>query len=161
MFNTEQPDGVCGSRWNPVNRQWSKSSDCFLNQLDWPLLYQRQICQLHNIIHHLSVIIFMQYFAADNGNSNPLALDTSISTINPYQFPFYQLSFSIEQGTSQYSTDQRPQTIRCCPQALLLLLLCVLYYFIVFVFACFPCILYLSFLRSTFAGPAFCVTLVF
>ena len=68
----------CGSRWNPINRQWSKSSDCCLNQLEWPLLHQRQIyftiCQVHNIIHHLSAIPFTQYFSADNRHSNPSAL---------------------------------------------------------------------------------------
>jgi len=83
---------VCGSQWNPVNRQWSKSSDCCLNLLEWPLLHQRQIyftiCQVHNIIHHLSAIPFMQYFSTDNRHSNPSVLDTSISTINPYRFSF-------------------------------------------------------------------------
>ena len=87
---------------------------------------------MHNNIHHLSAIPFMQYFSADNRHSNPSALDTSISTINPYPvFLFYLLIFSLEQGAFQYSTDQRPQTIPCCPQALSFLTQCR------FVFICF------------------------
>ena len=79
VFSAEQPDGfveVGGilSIGNGPNRL-----TC-LNQLEWPLLHQRQIhftiCQAHNIIHHLSAIPFTQYFSADNKHSNPSALNT-------------------------------------------------------------------------------------
>ena len=124
---------VCGSWWNPVNTQRSKSSDCCLNQLEWPLLHQRQIyftiCQIHNTIHHLSAIPFTQYFSTDNRHSNPSALDTSISTIG---FPF--LSTLLFCGT-KYPTDQRPQTIPCCPQTLSFLTQCC-FLFICFVLFC-------------------------
>ena len=51
---------ACGSHWDPVSRQWSKPTDCCLNQLKWPSLHQRQdfftICQVHSILHHHSSI---------------------------------------------------------------------------------------------------------
>ena len=33
---------VCRSRWNPACKQWSRSSDCCLDQMEWPSLNQRQ-----------------------------------------------------------------------------------------------------------------------
>ena len=83
---------VCGSSWNPACKQWSRSSDCCLDQLEWPSLHQRQnyftICQVHNILHHQSATS-SRYFSAVNRHSNPLAIDTSISTINAYRFSFF------------------------------------------------------------------------
>ena len=83
---------VCGSHWNPACKQWSRSSDCCLDQLEWPLLHQRQnyftICQVHKILHHQSAIS-SRYFSAVNRHSNPSAIDTSIPTINAYQFSFF------------------------------------------------------------------------
>ena len=29
---------VCGSRWSPVRKHWSKSSDVCLQELHWPTL---------------------------------------------------------------------------------------------------------------------------
>ena len=55
-------------------------------------------------------------------------------------YPFYQLSFSVEEGISEYSTDQRPQTIPCCHQALSFLTQCC------FVFICFCTTLLFSYL---------------
>ena len=85
---------VCGSRWSPAHKCWSKSSDYCMNHLNWPNLHQRQdyfsICQLHNIMNHESAIPFSQYFSRQNRHpSNPFALDTSISTINPYHYSFF------------------------------------------------------------------------
>jgi len=125
-------------------------SCCCVNQLEWPLLHQRHIYfsiyQVHNILHHLSVIPFTQYFSTDNRHSNPSVLDTSISTINPYQFFFNNSPFLWNKVPSYvYSTDQRPQTIPCCPQALSFLTQCC------FVFICFCTALLLLY---------FCVVLV-
>ena len=33
---------VCGSRWNPTNRTWTKSSDFCLQELRWPALQARR-----------------------------------------------------------------------------------------------------------------------
>ena len=97
---------VCRSHWNPACKQWSRSSDCCLDQLEWPSLHQRQnyftICQVHNILHHQSAISSSRYFSAVNRHSNPSAIDTSISTIDAYRFfLFHQLTFPLEQRTFQ------------------------------------------------------------
>ena len=85
---------VCGSRWNPVNRHWSKSSDHCISHLGWPSLHQRRnyftICQVHNILNQQTAIPSSQYFSTVNRHpSNPSALDTSISTIGPYRYSFF------------------------------------------------------------------------
>ena len=106
----------------------------------------------------------MQYFSADNRHSNPSALDTSISNINPYF-----LSTLLFWGTRYFpifykSKTQNDSVLQSGTYFFNSVLFCIylfLYYFIVFVFVCCPCFFYLSFLGSTFAGPAFCVTLVF
>jgi len=152
----------CGSRWNPVNKKWSKSSNCCVNQLDRPLLHQRQtyfsICQVYNILHHLLAVSFTQYFSADNRHSNPSALDTSISTINPYRFSFFINSF----GTTCLPIFYRSKT----PNDTVLpsgtfsfnsVLLCIylfLHYFIVFAFVCMLLHFLLVLLGSTFTWPS-------
>ena len=46
---------ACGSRWSPVQRQWSKSSDVCLQELHWPTLSSRwnylSVTMLYDILH--------------------------------------------------------------------------------------------------------------
>ena len=90
---------VCGSRWNPMHKQWSKSSDHCINQLKWPSLHLRQnyftICQAHSILNHQSALPSSQFFSTVNRHpSKPFALDTSISTIGPYRYSFLLIHHS-------------------------------------------------------------------
>ena len=46
---------VCGSRWSPVQKHWSKSSDVCLQELRWPTLSSRQnylsVSMMYDILH--------------------------------------------------------------------------------------------------------------
>ena len=86
---------VCGSCWNSTRKCWSKSSDSCLDQLKWPSLHDRQkyfaICYLHSIFNNYSAIPFNRHFSRSNRHScaNPLLIDTSTSSINPYRYSFF------------------------------------------------------------------------
>ena len=84
---------ICGSCWDPVSKQWFKSTDLLKSievaiiTPETRLLYFYYL-SVHSILHHHSSIS-SQYFSVVNRHSNPSALDTSISTINPYRFSFF------------------------------------------------------------------------
>ena len=46
---------VCGSRWSPVQKHWSKSSDVCLQELRWPTLSSLQnylsVSMMYDILH--------------------------------------------------------------------------------------------------------------
>ena len=97
VFNVELPDGsvevngILSASSGP-----RKSSDHFINQLKWPSLHLRQnyftikFCQVHRILNHQSALPSSQFFSTVNRHpSNPLALDTSKSTIGPYRYSFF------------------------------------------------------------------------
>ena len=60
---------VCGSRWNPTNRTWTKSSEFCLQELKWPSLRQVRrnyvsiiISFVHDILHKPVSISFKDHF---------------------------------------------------------------------------------------------------
>ena len=86
---------VCGSRWNPDTRSWSKSSASCLQELKWPSLQSRRsyfsVSLVHDIIHQRISIPFNKHFqfSTTNTRSHPLSLCIPSTTINPYRHSFF------------------------------------------------------------------------
>ena len=86
---------VCGSRWNPVSRNWSKSSDSCLQELHLSPLHTRRayfsLSLAHDILHKRVAIPFSQYFqfSTTTTRSHPMTLCVPSSTINPRRYSFF------------------------------------------------------------------------
>ena len=86
---------VCGSRWNPISRNWSKSSDSCLQELHLSPLHTRRayfsLSLAHDILHKRVAIPFSLYFqfSTTTTRSHPMTLCVPSSTINPCRYSFF------------------------------------------------------------------------
>ena len=86
---------VCGSRWDTINHNWSRSSDSCLQELHWPTLHTRRsyfsTSLTHDILHNRVAIPFSKYFqfSITVTRSHPMSLFIPSSTINSRRFSFF------------------------------------------------------------------------
>ena len=86
---------VCGSRWDTINHNWSRSSDSCLQELHWPTLHTRRsyfsTSLTHDILHNRVAIPFSKYFQFSTTvtRSHPMSLFIPSSTINSRRFSFF------------------------------------------------------------------------
>ena len=77
---------VCGSRWNPTNQTWTKSSDFCLQELRWPTLQARRnyfsVSFVHDILHKRVSLFFKDHFSTSCTQFHHLTL-----TISPIYHP--------------------------------------------------------------------------
>ena len=94
---------VCGSRWSPATRKWSKSSADCVSELAWPALSARRnylsLTLFYDIINNhqsLSLPTSIQFNQLPT-KSHLLSLIPLTSSINCYRFSFFcEHYFSLE-----------------------------------------------------------------
>ena len=87
---------ACGSRWSPVQRQWSKSSDVCLQELHWPTLSSRRnylsVSMMYDILNgRYDSLKFSDYcnFNTSCTRAHSMTLVPPQPTINSYRFSFF------------------------------------------------------------------------
>ena len=87
---------VCGSRWPPVRKHWSKSSDVCLREIHWSTVSSRRnylsVSMMYDILHgqydSLKVSDYCN-FNTSCTRAHRMTLVPPQSTINSYRFSFF------------------------------------------------------------------------
>ena len=87
---------VCGSRWSPVRKHWSKSSDVCLQELRWPTLSSRRhylsVSMMYDILHGRYDSLTITDYCSFNTSctrAHNLTFVPPQSTINSHRFSFF------------------------------------------------------------------------
>ena len=87
---------ACGSRWSPVQKEWSKSSDTCLQELHWPTLSSRRnylsVTMMHDILHGRYDSLKLSDYCKLNTSctrAHSMTLVPPQSTINSFRFSFF------------------------------------------------------------------------
>ena len=129
--------GACGSRWSPVQKQWSKSSDVCLQELHWPTLSSRRnylsVTMMYDILHGQYDSLKLSDYCKFNTSctrAHSMILVPPQSTINSYRFSFF-VNTAFLWNTVPYDSYSISQCTKVSTSAIPSFLSCLIFLFVI------------------------------